>query len=255
MPWYYAKDNQRFGPYGEQEFSAMVAQGAIGPDMLVWKDGMPNWQPFREVQSSQQVSPLSPVYDAGMGADGVAMVVCSSCNRTFPEDDVIQYQGAYICAACKPIFQQQLREGATIGRSLDYGGFWIRLGAWIIDYIIMMVFGFLLTIISGGFTLDPVEQQANLGFQIIMNIMAFIVQIAYHTYFVGKFGGTPGKLACGLRIVRENGDKVTYLRAFARFWARALSWFTLGIGFVIAAFDEEKRALHDHVCSTRVIRK
>jgi uncharacterized RDD family membrane protein YckC len=44
------------------------------------------------------------------------------------------------------------------------------------------------------------------------------------------------------------------LRAFGRYFAKMLSWFTLAIGFIIAGFDVEKRALHDYICSTRVIR-
>ena len=33
-----------------------------------------------------------------------------------------------------------------------------------------------------------------------------------------------------------------------------LSGLLLNIGYLIAAFDEEKRAMHDHMCDTRVIK-
>jgi len=49
--------------------------------------------------------------------------------------------------------------------------------------------------------------------------------------------------------------KVTYLRAFARHFAEFLSGIILGIGYLMVAFDREKRALHDHICNTRVIKK
>ena len=48
---------------------------------------------------------------------------------------------------------------------------------------------------------------------------------------------------------------MTYGRATGRYFAHFLSSFTLGIGYLIAAFDNEKRALHDHVCDTRVVYK
>ncbi|MND07279.1 RDD family protein [compost metagenome] len=54
--------------------------------------------------------------------------------------------------------------------------------------------------------------------------------------------------------MRADGSAVTTGRAAGRYFATLLSSLTLLIGFVIAAFDEQKRALHDHVADTRVIR-
>ena len=42
-------------------------------------------------------------------------------------------------------------------------------------------------------------------------------------------------------------------RAVGRYFAQWLSAFILYIGYIIAGFDSEKRALHDHICDTRVI--
>ena len=75
----------------------------------------------------------------------------------------------------------------------------------------------------------------------------------YETWFVGRWGATPGKMACGMKVVRADGSKVTYLRAFGRYWGKALSRLTFMIGYVIALFDQEKRALHDWICDTRVV--
>jgi len=58
-----------------------------------------------------------------------------------------------------------------------------------------------------------------------------------------------------VRIVTAEGYKVSYLRAFARYFAKILSALTCLIGFIIAAFDDEKRALHDRICSTRVVKQ
>jgi uncharacterized RDD family membrane protein YckC len=61
-------------------------------------------------------------------------------------------------------------------------------------------------------------------------------------------------MALRLRIVRANGDKVTYGRACGRYFGKLLSSVTFLIGYIMAAFDEEKRGLHDRICDTRVIR-
>ena len=62
-------------------------------------------------------------------------------------------------------------------------------------------------------------------------------------------------MACGLRVIVSDGSKVSYWRAFGRYWAKILSGLILAIGYIMAGFDSEKRALHDHICNTRVIRK
>jgi uncharacterized RDD family membrane protein YckC len=70
---------------------------------------------------------------------------------------------------------------------------------------------------------------------------------------VGKYGATLGKMAAKIRVVTADGGKVSYGRATGRYFAKLLSAFTCLIGFIMAAFDEEKRALHDRICNTRVI--
>ena len=52
-----------------------------------------------------------------------------------------------------------------------------------------------------------------------------------------------------------DGSKISYQRAFGRAWADILSGMICYIGYIIAGFDKEKRALHDHICQTRVIYK
>jgi uncharacterized RDD family membrane protein YckC len=56
-------------------------------------------------------------------------------------------------------------------------------------------------------------------------------------------------------VVTADGGRVSYLRALGRYFAKMLSGFTCLIGYIIAAFDGQKRALHDHICNTRVVFK
>src|SRR5207237_3864453 len=84
--------------------------------------------------------------------------------------------------------------------------------------------------------------------------MGFLLRLAYSTFLVGKYGATLGKMACGLRVVTPTGGKVSYGVACGRFFAEILSGLLLCIGYIMVAFDEEKRGLHDRICNTRVIR-
>jgi uncharacterized RDD family membrane protein YckC len=87
-----------------------------------------------------------------------------------------------------------------------------------------------------------------------MILLQFTIAVCYDTWFVGKYGATPGKMACKIEVVTADAGQVSYLRAFARHFAKWISGFTLGIGYLMAAFDDQKRSLHDRICDTRVIR-
>jgi uncharacterized RDD family membrane protein YckC len=54
-------------------------------------------------------------------------------------------------------------------------------------------------------------------------------------------------------VTRADGGPISAGLAVGRFFAKILSSLTLCIGFLIAAFDREKRSLHDHICGTRVV--
>jgi uncharacterized RDD family membrane protein YckC len=82
-----------------------------------------------------------------------------------------------------------------------------------------------------------------------------VIAIGYETFFIGKYGATPGKMACKIKVVTADGGKVSYLLAFGRYFAKVLSSLTCLIGYIMAAFDDEKRALHDRICNTRVVFK
>jgi uncharacterized RDD family membrane protein YckC len=94
-----------------------------------------------------------------------------------------------------------------------------------------------------------------MGMNILMALIQFGIGVAYETWFVGKFAATPGKMACKIKVVNADGSKVSYLKALGRYFAKMLSSLILFIGYIMVAFDSEKRGLHDHICNTRVIRK
>ena len=66
---------------------------------------------------------------------------------------------------------------------------------------------------------------------------------------------TIGKRAVGLYVLRPDGSKLGPGRAFARYWAPILSALILFIGFLMVAFREDKRALHDLICDTVVVKR
>lgn len=47
--WYYALGDSEQGPIPAAELKALAVDGTIGPDTLVWKDGMPDWKKAAEI--------------------------------------------------------------------------------------------------------------------------------------------------------------------------------------------------------------
>jgi uncharacterized RDD family membrane protein YckC len=180
---------------------------------------------------------------------------------------MVSIGAATVCAQCKPLYMQRVREGGQAIGVRRYAGFWIRFVALIIDGIILGVVGTIITLplrLMLGFsavtvaqTQDPSQALAMLpailgaaGLSILVNV---ILGVAYEAYFVSAKGGTIGKLALGLQIIRLDGSRLSMGQAAGRFFARWLSAVILYIGFIMAGFDPEKRALHDRICNTLVI--
>jgi uncharacterized RDD family membrane protein YckC len=250
MSWYYAENNERRGPIEDAAFQSLVASGTINANTLVWRDGMTDWVPFSQASGAPGAAPAvtgSPL--AAGGEPNTSAAACSQCGRLFAADDMVTYDGRYICADCKPLFFQKIKEGALVTGERVYAGFWIRFGAKFIDGIILNIAGRLLGLIIG------LAMKGNDSAIYVAGAVGFAINAAYVIYFTGKFGATPGKMACKLEVIRPEGEPMTFGRATGRYFAEILSSLTLGIGYIMAAFDEEKRALHDRVCDTRVVRK
>lgn len=61
--WYYGSSAGQHGPVEESELRAMIASGGVGPQTLVWRDGMSDWMPLQSVPEfsvPQQQQPVSP---------------------------------------------------------------------------------------------------------------------------------------------------------------------------------------------------
>ena len=50
IEWFYGKEGQQFGPIDEATLSARIAAGEIGPQDLVWNEGMDSWKPLQEIR-------------------------------------------------------------------------------------------------------------------------------------------------------------------------------------------------------------
>jgi uncharacterized RDD family membrane protein YckC len=242
--YFYAANGQSNGPLTIEQIDDLVKTGNITPDTLVWKEGMPDWQPYSTVRAGAQ------------GGGGVALaaappvagsLVCSVCGQLYPPDQVIRYGATPVCGNCKPQFLQRLREGATVGGALDYAGFGKRFGAKFLDtiivYAINFAVGFGAAMIGGE---DP-------SVTLVALAVNMLIGFGYPIFFLGKWGQTLGKMALGIKVVTPTGEPITYGRAAGRVASEIITGFTFGIGYLMMLWDDEKRTLHDRIAGTRVV--
>lgn len=239
--WYYARGEEQIGPVEEGAFRILVDQRIVGPSTLVWREGMEYWVAYQEIAGT--------VTDWG--------TPCSECGRPHLVEELLLFEGKRVCASCKDIFFQKIREGNAPPETMVYASIWKRFVALFLDSLLinvvaipLILVGIPLLVGTGG--AQPNEQAALLGTFAVIGLVGVWV-LFYMTWFVGRYGATPGKMAMGIKIVRSDGSPVSYLRAFGRFFAHQLSGSIMYIGYIIAFFDDQKRGLHDHICDTRVI--
>jgi len=180
---------------------------------------------------------------------------CSVCNNSFPREEMVRFGPSLICSACKPMYVQMLEQGSSHPGSFRYGGFWIRVAAKIIDGLILTVINIALSFLVAMLITTTNDPASAIIAAAVSTFLNLVIAIALTTWFLGSFGATPGKMAVGLMVVHPDGSRITYWRAFGRYFAEILSSLILGIGYLMAAFDDEKRALHDRICDTRVVYK
>jgi uncharacterized RDD family membrane protein YckC len=131
---------------------------------------------------------------------------------------------------------------------VNYAGFWLRLVAHLVDWVIVNAalwgLGLLLFVATG----DP-ELVSGAG---------LLGLVGGTLYWAGMessaWQATVGKRAAGIKVTDLAGNRVSFLRAFARNAAKLLSSLLFMVGFLMAGFTARKQALHDLLAETLVVR-
>ncbi|HQQ57596.1 MAG TPA: RDD family protein [Thermomonas sp.] len=228
--WHYAdRNHQQCGPVDDAELVRLFRNGDIRLDSLVWHSGLPQWQAlsdFSEALGLQAAAPASPYMP--------------------PTSEVVGEN---------PIVQ---------GGEVVYAGFWKRVAAYTIDSIVVGMVGGIIGGVIGGvlgvMLLGAGGTSANTSGMLIIQGLANLAGIALGVAYFGWMHSssamaTLGKMAIGIKVVREDGTRISFLRGMGRYFALIVSSIPLGLGFVMAGFTERKRALHDMMCDTVVVDK
>jgi len=235
--WYYTSAGQQSGPVSKDDLRGLMASGHVSGQDLAWKDGMAQWTP---------ISLLPELLGAGGQAAGEGAYSAPGQ----PGVAQLNYGGYQQYSAAAPGYPQQF----------VYGGFWIRVGAYIIDYLILLVPGMIINA-SLQFALglnrqagppDP-AQLASIG---MISLIPLVLNWLYYALMESSSKqATVGKMACGLMVIDERGQRISFGRATGRYFAKILSFMVCFIGVIMVGVDERKRGWHDQLAKTFVVTK
>jgi uncharacterized RDD family membrane protein YckC len=233
MQVWIGRNGERFGPYTDDEIRQWLRDGTCLPDELGWYDGMVDWRPLGELFPEER-----PV----AAADGVPPMPPSP-----------------------PPFL-----GVTDVATPEYAGFWLRFGAWVIDYLILIVpftiisLGMGLSTIAGAF-LEQMKTDQVAAFEAYATAMLpityvlMVIGFVYYTLFeASKWQATPGKMAVGIRVTDTDGQRISIARSAGRNAVRLTNVLRFPVPlplicYVVAAFTERKQGVHDLLARTYVL--
>lgn len=154
-----------------------------------------------------------------------------------------------------------LDSSQTEAKTFYYAGFWIRFIALLIDSIILNILQIPVSLlILGRVTMVGFRATGDIG-EVLVSMMsyilvAFLIQWLYYASMESSVHqASLGKRAVGIKVCDINGERLSFAHATGRFFAKLLSSLTLGIGYLVAAFNPRKQALHDIVAGTLVVYK
>jgi len=170
---------------------------------------------------------------------------CIKCGAT--NDDQARF-----CRSCGITLQAASvgtgTPAAALFSAVQYAGFWRRLGAGLIDgllvSVVVLVIYFIL-ILSAGLVGLVVGYIADL----------IGVWLYYALMESSSRQATLGKMALGIIVTDTEGQRVSFAKATGRHFGKIVSGIILYIGFIMIAFTEKKQGLHDIMANCLVVIK
>lgn len=136
-------------------------------------------------------------------------------------------------------------------------GFWVRSGAFIIDYLLCVNIHWVVMTSA-----DRILWKLNIfdfnvlddyTFNIVVLICMYSMMFLYFVFWQALANTTPGKYLFCIKIVTVWGQPFGFLRSVARTAGYIASVFFFGMGFIMVAFNHNKSGLHDWMASTSVV--
>jgi uncharacterized RDD family membrane protein YckC len=135
-----------------------------------------------------------------------------------------------------------------------YAGIIRRLIAGIIDVMLILASAQIVYLIISiaGLTRNLTNGQTEL----VTDFLSFIIGWVYYAQMESStYQATIGKQILQISVTRLDGERLSFARASARYFAKLLSTVTFFVGYLMAGFTEKKQALHDKIAKTVVVQR
>jgi uncharacterized RDD family membrane protein YckC len=139
-------------------------------------------------------------------------------------------------------------------RRLEYAGFWIRVVAAVVDWIVLTVVGRIVNYaFFSSYTINVIDDFELVSLFSYYFLIGFALRIGYYSVMESSARqATLGKMAVGIRVGDERGERISFMNAVGRSFAKILSALVLFTGYIMVAFDEKNQGIHDKIAGTVV---
>jgi len=147
---------------------------------------------------------------------------------------------------------------------MKYANVWKRFVASLLDGVILLivslVLNFALGVVLGGAGAAGGDEAAVTAAASLVALVGTVLNTVLGWLYYAIQESSPkqatiGKQAFGLVVTDLNGDKVSFVKASIRYFAKYISALILLIGYIMAFFTEKKQALHDMIAGTLILQK
>jgi uncharacterized RDD family membrane protein YckC len=136
----------------------------------------------------------------------------------------------------------------------SYGGFWIRVLAYIIDAIILGIIGGIISVPIGVNYTDM--NSLNSAAARTSNGIDLVLSFVYFTLLWSYMGASIGQRLLGLHVLdATTGQPITFGKAALRWLGLFISFAVCAIGVIWVAFDSRKQGWMDKIAGTVVVRR
>lgn len=251
--WYVGRNGQKSGPFSTEQLKEMAAAGRLVSSDLLWKQGLETWVPITKVKGLLPVEgggtlpPLDRSTSGGIAGDaGIRGAAAAGAYGSGPDDDN-PYRASTAAGSI-----------SATPSGIVYADFLPRVGAYLLDGIFIGVIGALLqfgVVILFGVASGGNDAVMGIG-SLLGSLASFVITLVYFVgYETSAKQGTWGKQIVGIRVTDLEGRPITAGRAIGRFFAKIISGFTCGIGYLLPLFLDKKQTLHDLIAGCLALKK
>jgi len=265
---------KRNGPYPRAKVLAAHGAGKLQPTDLLWWQGLGSWEPvataIAKLAAVDDADPQAidlPETDGGLALEPIEAPAAAPRPASATAPLAPQARGAgegmraASGAAPAPARPRERDGSATPDVEADetarladapFAGFWIRFVAVIIDGILVAIAQGLVVALVVAPWRGMASDAGLIGAQLLGLVIAWVYSAGFES---SRWRATPGKRVLGLRVAGADAyERISFLRATGRFFARFLSWMLLMIGYLMQPFTARRQALHDMIAGTVVVR-